>query len=265
MSPLIPVSTRNRLQGHPWLVGCLLLLSAASASAYETDHKALMTDRGALAVTPIDHASLVLQWNGQTMYVDPTGKAGDYKGLPAPTQVLMTHAHHDHLSPDTLNALDLSHATLVLPASVSEQWPGLTHVPRQIIANDEDVTLAGIGIHAMPMYNLPQTLDSRHPKGWGDGYVLTLGNKRVYISGDTEGTTEMRSLKDIDLAFVCMNLPYTMSVAQAADAVLAFKPAVVYPYHYRGQDVGDFQRRVEAGNSSIDVRLRDWYPSTDAS
>jgi L-ascorbate metabolism protein UlaG (beta-lactamase superfamily) len=113
------------------------------------------------------------------------------------------------------------------------------------------------------MYNLPEAPDSRHTKGRGNGYVLTLGGKLVYISGDTEDIREMRSLKNIDVAFVCMNLPYTMDIEQASSAVLEFKPKIVYPYHYRGQgglnDVEGFKKLVNAVNPSIEVRLRNWY------
>lgn len=114
------------------------------------------------------------------------------------------------------------------------------------------------------MNNLPETDDSRHPKGRGNGYVLNMGGQRLYISGDTEDIPEMRALQNIDVAFVCMNMPYTMTVEQAADAVLAFKPKVVYPFHYRGQgglsDVDHFKELVNKGNEGIDVRLRNWYP-----
>ncbi len=115
------------------------------------------------------------------------------------------------------------------------------------------------------MYNLPETADSRHPKGRGNGYVLEMGDRHIYFSGDTEDIAEMRALKNIDVAFVCMNLPYTMDVNQAASAVLAFKPKVVYPYHYRGSgglsDVEAFKKSVNDGDSKIEVRLRNWYPA----
>jgi L-ascorbate metabolism protein UlaG (beta-lactamase superfamily) len=115
------------------------------------------------------------------------------------------------------------------------------------------------------MYNLPESPTAMHTKGRGNGYVLGIGGRRIYLSGDTQGIPEMRALKDIDVAFVCMNLPYTMAVDEAADAVLAFKPHIVYPYHYRGQgglsDVNAFKAKVEAGDKNIEVRLRNWYPS----
>jgi L-ascorbate metabolism protein UlaG (beta-lactamase superfamily) len=114
------------------------------------------------------------------------------------------------------------------------------------------------------MYNLPESSTSRHTKGRGNGYVLSLGGSNIYISGDTQGIPEMRSLKDIEVAFVCMNLPYTMDVMEASDAVLAFKPKIVYPYHYRGQnglsDINDFKKLVDAKKLAIDVRIRNWYP-----
>ena len=115
------------------------------------------------------------------------------------------------------------------------------------------------------MYNLPEDSESRHTKGRGNGYVLNMGGKNVYFSGDTEDIPEMRALKNIDVAFVCMNLPYTMDIDQASSAVLDFKPKIMYPYHYRGQgglaDVDAFQKKVTDANDKIDVRLRNWYPT----
>lgn len=131
------------------------------------------------------------------------------------------------------------------------------------LKNGESKKVEGISINAIPMYNLPESATAMHTKGRGNGYVLKAGGKSIYISGDTQGIPEMRALKNIDVAFVCMNLPYTMDVTEAADAVLAFAPKVVYPYHYRGKDglsdVNKFKSLVDAGNKGIDVRLRDWY------
>jgi L-ascorbate metabolism protein UlaG (beta-lactamase superfamily) len=132
-----------------------------------------------------------------------------------------------------------------------------------ILKNGDETTQSGISIRAIPMYNLPESATAMHTKGRGNGYVLTIGGKNIYISGDTQGIPEMRALKNIDVAFVCMNLPYTMDVKEAADAVLAFKPRIVYPYHYRGtgglSDVNAFKSLVEAGDKHIEVRLRNWY------
>jgi L-ascorbate metabolism protein UlaG (beta-lactamase superfamily) len=131
------------------------------------------------------------------------------------------------------------------------------------LANGETIELEGVSVEAIPAYNLTESRQGFHPKGRGNGYVVTLGDQRVYISGDTEDIPEMRALEDIDVAFVCMNLPYTMDVDRAADAVLAFAPEVVFPYHFRGQggfsDIERFKALV-AANPAIDVRLLDWYP-----
>ncbi len=245
------------------LATCALMFFAVVACAMPTashpDAAALQTAKGAVRLHIIHHASFVLHWNGQTIYVDPTGSPALYKGQGAPDLILITHAHGDHLSPETLRGIDTHKAAMVMPQSVADRIGTQVGRTRLIMANGDTAHSHGITIHAMPMYNLPQSPDAYHPKGWGNGYVLTLGGKRIYISGDTSGIPEMRALKHIDLAFVCMNLPYTMDVQHAAKAVLAFKPAVVYPYHYRGQDIRRFQQLVNAGDPHIDVRLRDWY------
>ena len=133
-----------------------------------------------------------------------------------------------------------------------------------VLANGQKTMQGGIEIAAIPMYNLPESLTAMHTKGRGNGYVLVVGGKKIYLSGDTQGIPEMRALTGIDIAFVCMNLPYTMDINEAADAVLAFKPHIIYPYHYRGQggfsDVAAFKAKVEAGDMNIEVRLRNWYP-----
>ncbi|QHT70359.1 MBL fold metallo-hydrolase [Rhodocytophaga rosea] len=224
----------------------------------------LSTSKGNLSIQPVLHGTLVLTWNNQVIYVDPYGGAAGFEGLPAPDMVLITDIHGDHMDVKTLQALDLSKATMVVPQAVADSLA--KHIKKEVVVvnNGKTTKQLGIDIKAIPMYNLPETADSRHTKGRGNGYVLTIGGKNIYISGDTEDIEEMRALKNIDVAFVCMNLPYTMDVKQAADAVLAFKPKVVYPYHYRGQgglaDVNSFQQTVNAANKQIEVRLRSWYP-----
>jgi len=233
------------------------LAAAAAFAAPPADSYA--TADGPLTVRPIYHASLVLTWRGRQIYVDPTQSAARYRGLGAPDVILITHAHPDHLSPETLAALDTHHATVVMPASVETRIRHRYGDAWVVMANGDRRSVDGVGIEAVPMYNFPGRKPVYHPKGWGNGYVLTLGGKRVYISGDTEDTPELRALRHIDIAFLCMNLPYTMDVAHAAAAVLAFKPKVVYPYHYRGQDIAHFKALVNAKDPAIDVRLRDWY------
>jgi L-ascorbate metabolism protein UlaG (beta-lactamase superfamily) len=145
---------------------------------------------------------------------------------------------------------------------VADKLPATTDKSKLVVLkNGDKTTQLTIGIEAIPMYNLPESATAMHTKGRGNGYVLTIGGKNIYISGDTSDIPEMRNLKNIDIAFVCMNLPFTMDVATAANAVLAFKPKAIYPYHYRGQDVNQFKALVNAGDKNIDVRLREWYPS----
>ncbi len=247
------------------LFALILSLSLYPALAQRPAPDQIKTSKGNLTVQPIMHGSLVLQWNGKTIYVDPYGGAAAYKGLAAPDLILITDIHGDHLDPKTLDSLDVSKATFVVPQAVANQLPENLKSKAAVVKNGGKTEQAGISISAIPMYNLPETADSRHPKGRGNGYILNLGGKNVYLSGDTEDIPEMRALKNIDVAFVTMNLPYTMDVNQAAEAVLAFKPKVVYPYHYRGQeglsDVESFKKQVNQGNKNIDVRLRQWYPS----
>ncbi|KAA9331772.1 MBL fold metallo-hydrolase [Adhaeribacter soli] len=225
----------------------------------------LETKKGPLTIQPVTHGSLVLTWNKQTIYVDPYGGWSLYTGQPAPNLILITDIHADHLDSATLNAINTAKAKFIVPQAVADMLPDNLKAKAMVLANGATTKYQDIEIKAIPMYNLPETADSRHPKGRGNGYVLTIGGKNIYISGDTEDTPEMRALKNIDVAFVCMNLPFTMPVEQAAQGVLAFKPKIVYPYHYRGQeglsDVKTFEQLVKKGNSKIEVRLRNWYPN----
>jgi L-ascorbate metabolism protein UlaG (beta-lactamase superfamily) len=176
---------------------------------------------------------------------------------------LVTDIHGDHFDTKTIEAIKTANTILVVPQAVADKLPEADKAHVVVLKNGDEVKQSGISIGAIPMYNLPESATAMHTKGRGNGYVLTIGGKRIYISGDTQGIPEMRALKNIDIAFVCMNLPYTMDVKEAADAVLAFQPAVVYPYHYRGQgglsDVNSFKSLVDAGNKKIEVRLRNWY------
>jgi len=213
------------------------------------------TSQGDLIIHPVNHASFVMQWNGKTIYVDPVGGAEPYINLPKPDIILVTDIHPDHFNTDTLSSMEA--APVVAPPAVYEKAPdNLKHMFTTIMKNGDTATLDGVGIEALPMYNISEGRLQYHEKGRGNGYLLTLGDERVYIAGDTEAIPEMLALKDIDVAFIPMNLPYTMTVEQAAEAVSTFQPDIVYPYHYRGSDVEEFKRLV--GDAS-DVRLLDWY------
>ncbi|MHA7844250.1 MAG: MBL fold metallo-hydrolase [Winogradskyella sp.] len=214
-------------------------------------------------VIPITHGTLVLESNTEVIYVDPTGGSEAFEGQKSPTLVLITDIHGDHLSTTTLEALSLTNVKIVGPKVVTDKLTSTISNNIITLNNDETLEHNGIKIKAVPMYNLREEALKFHTKGRGNGYVLTINNERVYISGDTEDIPEMRNLKNIDKAFVCMNLPYTMPVESAASAVLDFKPKVVYPYHYRGtdglSDVSLFKEIVTKENNSIEVKLLDWY------
>src|SRR4051812_32868844 len=237
-------------------------------AAYFTQAQPVQPDKetvqgGELTIQPINHATLVLQYNNKNFYIDPTGGADAFKGLAAPDLILVTDIHGDHFDPKTIEAINTNKASVVMPQAVAEKMPATIVKEKMIVLNNGDKTVQqGISITAIPMYNLPEAADAFHTKGRGNGYVLSIGGKNIYISGDTEDIPEMRSLKNIDIAFVCMNLPYTMDVSQAAQGVLAFKPKIVYPYHYRGQDVNTFKTLVNSGDQNIEVRLRNWYPAS---
>lgn len=221
------------------------------------------TNDNSVQVTPISHASLILQWGNTVIYADPTGGAKAYEGKPSPNLILVTDIHGDHLNADTIKAV-IGNASLIVPQAVKNMLPAELAEKARVLANGEMTTELDFDITGVPMYNLPETSDSRHVKGRGNGYVIEKAGKRVYIAGDTAGTPEMRALQNIDLAFIPMNMPFTMGIEEAAEAVLAFKPQQVYPYHYRGQDgladVNKFKELVNAGDQDIEVVLLNWYP-----
>jgi L-ascorbate metabolism protein UlaG (beta-lactamase superfamily) len=212
---------------------------------------------GDVTITPITHASLQIEYGGKVIHVDPTSP-GDYSRAKQADLVLITHDHPDHLDPAAIARVRKAGAPVVAPQAAADKIENPT-----VMSNGETKTVAGISIEAVPMYNLqrgPSPGQLFHPKGRGNGYVLTLGDKRVYIAGDTECTPEMRSLKNIDVAFIPMNLPYTMPPAEAAECVKAFRPKVVFPYHYRGQNPEEFKAALKG--EPIEVRLLEWYPTT---
>ncbi len=214
-------------------------------------------------ITPISHASMVLEWDGEVLYVDPVGELEQYVGNEAPDVILLTDIHGDHLSIATLEGLVTADTIIVAPQAVADELTDELNNLVVIVANGEVFSYGEFDIEAIPMYNLPESEDSRHVKGRGNGYVVENDSTRLYIAGDTADIAEMRALQNIDIAFIPMNLPYTMDVNAAADAVLEFAPAAVYPYHYRTpegfSDVDEFMRLVNEGNSAIDVVILDWY------
>jgi L-ascorbate metabolism protein UlaG (beta-lactamase superfamily) len=227
---------------------------AQDSSALSGD--SIPTADGDMIIHPVQHASLVIGFGAQVIYVDPVGGAGAYQGLPAPTAILITHGHGDHFDVPTLEAI-AGTAPILSNQDVFDKLPAALKAHATAIANGAQTELAGIPVRAIAAYNITADRLRYHPKGVGNGYVLTLGDKLVYIAGDTEPTPDMLGLSDIEVAFVPMNLPYTMTQEQAAEAVNTFKPRIVYPYHYSGDDLAVF---VGAVGAQSEVRLRDWYP-----
>jgi L-ascorbate metabolism protein UlaG (beta-lactamase superfamily) len=224
-------------------------------------------DENELKIIPIEHATTVLEWGDITIYVDPTGGAAAFDNQKKPDLILITDIHGDHFNLETLEGLDTSKAKIIVPQAVADEMPEVFTTQLDILNNGDSKERYGILVEAIPMYNLREEAKDFHVKGRGNGYVLNMGDQRVYFSGDTEDIPEMRALENIDKAFVCMNLPYTMTVESAASAVLEFKPDQVYPYHYRGRpdvsDVAQFKKLVNEGNVDIEVVQLDWYPNEE--
>ena len=185
-----------------------------------------------LKIIPIEHATAILEWKNLTIYIDPVGGKEAFIGYNQPDLILITDIHGDHFSLETLQQLNTQKAKVVVPQAVADKIPQEFTPQIDVLDNGASKERYGITIEAIPMYNLRRDALKFHPKGRGNGYVLTMDDQKIYFSGDTEDIPEMRALKNIDKAFVCMNLPYTMTVENAADAVLAFKPKEVYTYHF---------------------------------
>jgi len=231
----------------------VLALTIGATAAFGAAAENFSTSAGALQLTPIQHASLMIRAGGKVLYVDPA--QGSYDGLPQADYILLTDIHGDHLAPEVLSKLKKANTVVVAPKAVAAQVAGAT-----VLSNGEKTMAGPFGVEAVPMYNLtrgPSAGQLYHDKGRGNGYVVTYGGKRFYFSGDTEVTPEMKALKNIEVAFVCMNLPYTMTPQEAAEGVRAFHPAIVYPYHYMGSDLNAFAKALEG--SGIEVRIRNWY------
>src|SRR5262245_63638520 len=263
VSRRVPWEGRN-MRGIGARLGLGMAVAASSivmvAAQLPTPDK-LPATGGDITIAPINHATLQITHAGKVIAVDPVAAAGTFAGFAAPDVILITDIHGDHLDPATVNKLKKATTTVVAPQATVAQLTGAQIANPVVMNNGDKKTIEGIEIEAVPMYNLtrgPSAGQLFHTKGRGNGYVLTIGGKRIYIAGDTEGIPEMRALKNIDVAFVCMNLPYTMTAEEAADAVRAFHPKVVYPYHYRGQDVKVFEKGL--AGSGIEVRVRNWYP-----
>jgi len=235
----------------PLMLFALFALTAAAQEAFEKD--VIKTSGGDLEIFFIGHGSLMMKFGNKIIHVDPFSKLADYSKLPKADLLLITHEHQDHLDPAAIDQIRTKGTKMVLTEKSAEKVSN-----GMVMKNGDRENVMGIKIEAVPAYNLVHKRENGqpfHPKGQGNGYVLTFGDKRVYVAGDTENTPEMKALKNIDIAFLPMNLPYTMTPEMVADAVQAFKPKVLYPYHYGGTDPSRIVALLK-DDKDIEVRIR---------
>jgi len=232
----------------------LLLCIPGLYADQDFEQDVIQTSEGDLKMTFIQHGTLMFEFNGVVIHIDPVGSYADYNTLPKADLVLITHHHGDHLDEDALNSICKEETDVILTEICREQFGKGT-----VMENGDETNIKGIPIKAVPAYNIKHLRNGGipyHIKGEGNGYILDLGDKRVYIAGDTENTPEMKSLESIDVAFLPMNLPYTMTPEMVADAAKAFMPKILYPYHYGNtepQKLADLLKDVK----EIEVRIRD--------
>ncbi|HYG24942.1 MAG TPA: MBL fold metallo-hydrolase [Verrucomicrobiae bacterium] len=224
----------------------------SGTNVLDGDH--LATTNGDVVIRPVNHASFVMQWEGKWIFNDPAVSAAST--FPDADLVLISHSHGDHLNLTVLAGVTKTNSIIVIPPSLHSGMGGFQN-RTVILPNGATTNVLGIGIEAVPAYN------ANHSPGTGNGYVLNIGGKRIYISGDTGDQPEIRALENIDVAFLCMNVPFTMTPQQATNSVRAFRPGVVYPYHYRNQNGtttnAAYFKQILGTDSGIEVRLRNWY------
>ena len=245
---------------------CMLFLAIGLSASAQSAAKNWVEPVSGIQVHPIFHASLEIRAAGKILLVDPSFDPKLLSEVQAPDLILLTDIHGDHMNPDILGQImkKFGNKPIIAPKAVAEKLPTALRKNVQVLSNGQSMHWEGYQIKAVPMYNLADAPQMFHPKGRGNGYVLTVSGKRIYLSGDTQATPELRHLKNIDLAFVCMNLPYTMDVAEAASGILDFQPKVVIPYHYRGDkglsDLKRFKQLVDSGHKETKVELLNFYP-----
>jgi len=214
----------------------------------------IKTSDGDLKIAFIGHGTLMFTFGAKVIHIDPVFREADYNKMPKADLIIVTHEHGDHLDPEAIKILRKEDAEIVLTEICAQKVKGGT-----VMKNGDVKTISGLKIEAIPAYNIVHERQSGrpfHPKGDGNGYVITFGAKRVYVAGDTENTPEMKKLKGIDIAFLPMNLPYTMTPEMVADAAKAFKPKILYPYHFGNTDTSELVKLLK-GEKEIEVRIRD--------
>lgn len=233
------------------LLSLIIVLSAFARKGFETD--VIKTSAGDLRITFVGHGTLMFNFGGKVIHVDPFSALADYNLLPKADLILLTHEHKDHLDLKALNTVRTEKTVVVLTETCAKQVQGGI-----VMMNGDVKTVEGLKIKAMPAYNIVHKRDTGqpfHPKGVGNGYIISFGDKRVYVAGDTENVPEMKGLKNIDIAFLPMNLPYTMTPEMVAEGAKAFKPKILYPYHFGETDTSKVVSLLK-GAPEIEVRIR---------
>ena len=230
-----------------------LVLASAAVAQEQSPPDTIKTSAGDLVITFIGHGSLLFTFGGATIYVDPYSKLADYAKLPKADVILITHEHRDHLDPAAIEKVRTGKTTIVLTEAGAGQVSG-----GMVVKNGDVKAIKGMTVEAVPAYNIVSKRENGqpyHPKGVGNGYIVTFGDKRVYVAGDTENVPEMKSLKNIEIAFLPMNLPYTMTPEMVADAAKIFRPRVLYPYHTGETDVAKLSALMK-DQKDTEVRIR---------
>lgn len=233
------------------LLSLIIVLSAFARKGFETD--VIKTSAGDLKITFVGHGTLMFNFGGKVIHVDPFSALADYNLLPQADLILLTHEHKDHLDLKALNTVRTEKTVVVLTETCAKQVQGGI-----VMMNGDVKTVEGLKIEAVPAYNIVHKRDTGqpfHPKGVGNGYIISFGDKRVYVAGDTENVPEMKGLKNIDIAFLPMNLPYTMTPEMVAEGAKAFKPKILYPYHFGETDTSKVVSLLK-GAPEIEVRIR---------
>jgi L-ascorbate metabolism protein UlaG (beta-lactamase superfamily) len=240
-----------------WISVCLFISIAIPLMAREAtqlfEKDVIRTSGGDLEITFIGHGTLMFSFAGKIIHIDPWSKLADYASLPKADLILITHEHPDHLDLPALSLIRTEKTELITTKTCAEKLTGAI-----IMKNGDAKTVQGLLIEAVPAYNIVNKREDGtpyHPKGNGNGYVIRFGDKRVYVAGDTENIPEMKHLEKIDIAFLPMNLPYTMTPEMAADAARMFQPKVLYPYHFGETQTAKLQRLL-TDEKKIEVRIR---------
>lgn len=243
----------NSIKHFLIMTAIMTVFCTCSYGENKFDNDILQTTAGDLKMTFVGHGTLMFEFRNKVIHIDPVFREADYNKMPKADLILITHEHGDHLDPKAVAAIRKKDTKIVATIRCAIKLPGTA-----VLKNGENESIEGILIEAVPAYNLVHMRSSGkpfHPKGVGNGYILTFGDKRVYVAGDTENTPEMKRLRNINVAFLPMNLPYTMTPEMVADAAKAFKPKILYPYHFRKTNTALLVELLKE-EKDIDVRIR---------